>query len=125
MALTLHWNLVSQPCRATKHLLDILNLEHVTKDYDIFVAAHKKDEFFQKISPTGLLPTLQEGDDWATSESNAIFYYLLNTRDVPESLYPKNDARKRVDHDMLLAWNQATCRNAYMSVFRGIAKSLF
>ena len=51
-------------------------------------------------------------------------YYLINTKGAPEELYPRENARKRAEQDMWLAWNMASNRPAYMGYIGLIVKQV-
>lgn len=51
-----------------------------------------------KISPLGKIPAIVEEDGYALAESCTILKYLCNTRDLKDSLYPK-DPKKRAHID--------------------------
>src|SRR4051812_30447395 len=69
------------------------------------------------VNPTGLIPTLQEGDFYLW-ESNAICRYLAsaNTEDSP--LWPK-DARVRANIDRWMDAQQTQLNRAQSAVFQG------
>jgi glutathione S-transferase len=72
--ITLYWNIVSQPSRAVKSLIDIGKIPSTLQVVDLFKQEHKKKEF-QDMYVIGKVPVLKAGD-FVLGESGAIMIYL-------------------------------------------------
>jgi maleylpyruvate isomerase len=88
-ALTLYWNVGSQPSRSVKALLLAGAVDYKEVSVNLFTE-EQKGEAFTKINPRQMVPFIKDGE-FGLSESNAILKYLCNTRDsIPEHYFPKN-----------------------------------
>jgi glutathione S-transferase len=61
-----------------------------------------KEDWYLRMNPEGLFPTMTEGHFVAT-ETVAILQYLCETKQIEDHWYPK-DARKRAKIDQFLSW---------------------
>ncbi|TNV75925.1 hypothetical protein FGO68_gene5836 [Halteria grandinella] len=104
-AITLYWNLLSQPSRTVKALLLVGNVPHNEEHIDLFAGQQHSAEFKTNINPRGLVPVIKDGD-FAVSESNAIMKYLCSTQEgIPYHYWPK-DANVRAHIDQFLEYQQ-------------------
>lgn len=71
---TLYWNMMSQPARAVKSLIDIGKIPCKYVAIDLFKLEQKKPAYLS-INPMGTVPTLVH-NDFKITESIAIMQYL-------------------------------------------------
>jgi glutathione S-transferase len=69
---------------------------------------HKTEEYY-KINPSGLVPSIQDGD-FNLGEGAAILTYLANTNNLT-NWYP-TDLKQRAKVDQWLHWHHSTLRNS-------------
>lgn len=90
----LYWNIFSQPSRAVKAALLIGKIEHTDRFLDFMTNEHKSD-WYLKINPSGLVPAIQEDEDFYLAESSAILKYLATSRDSNLSQYYPDNPKTR------------------------------
>ena len=57
------------------------------------------------MNPNAKVPALTDGKDINLFESHTILRYIHETRQLPDSLYPRSDLRKRAKVDEYLDWH--------------------
>jgi len=100
--LHIYGNVLSQPSRSVYALIKMANIAHTTHEINMLTKEHKSEDYL-KINAKGAIPAIKDGD-FCLSESAAILKYLATTRNVSETLYPK-DIKKRAHVDAFLEWN--------------------
>lgn len=114
--ITLYYNVLSQPSRSVKTIMNMGNINHSTVNIDI-MKGEQRGEAFLKINPRGTIPYMVEGD-WRLGESTAILKYLCETRSsIPSTLWPA-DLKERAYVDQLLEWCQCHLRTALLAPLR-------
>jgi glutathione S-transferase len=73
------------------------------------------------MNPTGLVPTLEDGD-FVLWESNAILRYVCNAYAPDTTLYPQ-DIRRRASVDRWLDFQQTTLGPPMTTVFIGLVRT--
>jgi glutathione S-transferase len=76
---------------------------------------------YRAMNPTGLVPTLQEGD-FTLWESNAILRYLCNAYAPASALWPQ-DARARANIDRWMDAQQSVLNRPMVVVFWGLVRT--
>ena len=76
---------------------------------------------YRAMNPTGLVPTLQEGD-FALWESNAILRYLCGTHPAGSALWPADD-RARANIDRWMDAQQTVLNRPMTGVFWGLVRT--
>ena len=76
---------------------------------------------YRAMNPTGLVPTLQEGD-FTLWESNAILRYLAQTHAAGTTLWP-TDPRERADIDRWMDAQQTILNRPMSAVFWGLVRT--
>lgn len=93
MTLVLHdWELSADAYRA-RLLLGLLGLDYAKVPVDVIPGGETESPAFRKISPSGTLPVLVDGDV-VLSEIAAILVHLAETRDVACTWLPCDRARR-------------------------------
>jgi glutathione S-transferase len=72
--ITIYWNIISQPSRAVKTLIDIGKIPCTFNSVDLLKQEQKNKQFLE-IYPIGRVPLLKSGD-YVLGESGAIMIYL-------------------------------------------------
>ena len=106
--LTLYWAPGSPFSRVIKVFLDVTKIPHNTKFIRVYLGDGQQEQYLQ-LNPRGKVPTLQESDGFAVSESATILRYLCATRsEIQDYWYPK-DPKKRVAVDRALDFYIEMC----------------
>jgi len=102
--LILYGSHISTCTNAVKAFLRVSGIPYEFKDVNIF-AGETKTEEYKKLNPFGKVPVLVD-NGFVLRESMVFCRYLVNSRNVAESWYPK-DAKKRALVDLGLEhWSQ-------------------
>lgn len=112
--LTLYWNLISQPARAVKAVVDLGKLEAEFVNVDLFKGEAKSPEFLSK-NPHGKVPFLVHGD-FKLGESNAILVYLCEAFPEKLSQYYGTTPQSKAIVNQHLAWAQTSFRPAAVGI---------
>ena len=91
-SITLYYNMLSEPSKALVNFFQLAKVDVELYQVNFEIGEHKSPEYL-KINPRGQVPAIKDGD-FCLAESATIMRYICNTRDVPDSLYPK-DAKLR------------------------------
>ncbi len=108
----LHYNVLSQPTRACRALLDIGKVPHELNHINFMTGDHKAPEFLKK-HRLGALPVLEEGD-FFLAESTAILRYIHAKNNLSEDLYPA-DLKKRANVDKWMSWCDYSFRSCILT----------
>ena len=106
--LTLYWDLISQPARAVKAVIDLGKLEAELINVDLLKGENKSPEYLSK-NPHGKIPFLVHGD-FKLAESNAILVYLCEAFPEKLSQYYGTTAQSKAIVNQHLAWAQTSFR---------------
>lgn len=112
--LEVYLDLLSQPCRAVKILLDRTNIPHRVRTVALRKGENRSPEFI-KLNPMMKVPVMVDGK-FVLTESDAILKYLVTKYNVPDHWYPRQPERRaRVDE--YTAWHQTNTRPHAAKVF--------
>nr|AVT42201.1 glutathione S-transferase e5 [Lissorhoptrus oryzophilus] len=103
MAPILYTVMGSPPAGAVLYLAKVLGLELDLQQVNLLAGEHLKEDFLRK-NPAHTVPVLED-DGFTVPESHAIMGYLVGKYGRPnDSLYPKNDIKRRalIDHRLHL-----------------------
>ncbi|XP_053725668.1 glutathione S-transferase theta-2 [Synchiropus splendidus] len=107
-------DLLSQPCRAVKILLDRTKIPHRVRTVALRKGENRSPEF-SKLNPMMKVPVLVD-NKFVLTESDAIMKYLVTKYDVPDHWYPRHPERRaRVDE--YTSWHQTNTRPHAAKVF--------
>ncbi|CAD8154410.1 unnamed protein product [Paramecium pentaurelia] len=106
MSIQLYFNPLSQPSRAVHALLVIGKIPHDLHNID-FMKQEQNTPEYKKISPTGNVPSIVDGDV-VLFESHTILKYLAKKFKL-EKLYP-SDIVKQAKLDQYLDWHHTGTR---------------
>lgn len=110
----LYANNFSQPSLAVIQFLKENNIDFELVHLDLGKLEHKKPEFL-KLNPQGQVPTLEDDDGFALSESAAILIYLHEKFKTKDHWYPA-DIKKRAKVNQWLNWNHTHTRKASVGI---------
>jgi glutathione S-transferase len=89
-------------------LLEANKIPYFFENVDVFKNENRKPEFLH-ISPTGLVPAIQETDGFTLTESSAILMYLVESKHLP--WYGAADSLKAKAYvNFWLSWNGGNTR---------------
>ncbi|KAK7933679.1 hypothetical protein WMY93_004575 [Mugilogobius chulae] len=112
--LELYADLLSQPCRAVRILLQCTGTAHALRTVALRKGEHQTEDF-SKLNPMRKVPVLVD-DGFVLTESDAILKYLVSRCSLADHWYPKNPQRRaRVDE--YTAWHQSNTRPHAAKVF--------
>lgn len=106
-SLKLYYDVLSQPCRSVKNVLDLLKVKHEIVEIKIATGDTKKEDY-RKINPQGLIPAIND-NGFILGESEAVVRYILNTRPGGEKLYPA-DPKTRSQIDRYFPFHHSSVR---------------
>ncbi|XP_070572937.1 glutathione S-transferase theta-1-like [Ptychodera flava] len=114
MALSIHYDIMSQPSRSVLLFCEVNNISYEKEITTISSGDNQADEF-KAINPMGRVPAMKDGD-FTLTESEAILKYLVNKYKTPDHWYP-SDPLKKAKVDEYLAWHHANTRTHCIRVF--------
>lgn len=97
----------SQPVRSVMLLLDSSQVSYSFETVDVFKGENRKAPFL-KISPTGLVPALQDENGFTVSEASAVLIYLAESRNL--LTWYGQDAPSRANINFWMSWNHHNTR---------------
>jgi len=115
MSLTLYGSPNSQPSRSVQAFLLLTSLPFEFKMVSIIRRENCTSEFL-KINPRHAIPVLQE-DDFVLDESQAIIFYLMDSRGVGKEYYPE-DPKIRALVNQYLPYHHRQVRPKLVELFR-------
>jgi len=114
MTLILHGSPNSPPTRTVLAFLRFTNLPFEYKLVSLVKGDNRTPEFL-KLNPLHTIPVLQE-DDFALNESEAIIFYLMDTRGVGKEYYPE-DPKTRAQINQYLPYHHRELRPKLAKLF--------
>lgn len=106
--LKLHAFKFSQPARSVMLLLEASKIPYQFHSCDVFKGENRKPEFL-KISPTGLVPVIQEPNGFVLSEASAILTYLCESRQLSQ-WFSADNVETRAKVNFWLSWHHHNSR---------------
>ena len=98
---------MSQPVRSVMLLLESNKIGYTFENVDVFKGENRKPAFL-KISPTGLVPAIQDENGFALSEASAVLTYLCESRNL--NAWYGNDIQTRAYVNFWMSWNHHNTR---------------
>ncbi|XP_021368539.1 glutathione S-transferase theta-3-like [Mizuhopecten yessoensis] len=120
MALTLYYDLMSQPSRAVYIFLQINNISFTAKPVALRNDEHYTD-WFKKINPWCVVPVIDD-DGFILTESVAILKYLAVKHNVPDHWYPQTDLKAQARIDEYMSYQHLNTRYDCTILFRELVR---
>jgi len=114
MSITFYYHHDSSPSRTVQTFLHLTNIIYEPKLINLLKGDHITPEFL-KINPRHTIPVIVDGD-FALNESEAIIFYLMETRGVGKEYYPE-DPKIRALVNQYLPYHHAMVRPRLSRLF--------
>jgi len=114
MSLTLYYHPDSQPSRTLMTFFHLTNLLYEPKFVNLLKGEQYSPEF-SKINPRHFVPVLTDGD-FILNESEAIIFYIMDSRDVGKEYYPE-DVKIRAIINQYLPYHHSNVRPKLSELF--------